>query len=191
MYVDNVYITAGYLIDDTFNDGTTGNAPGGWTVSGNATVAAVPNTNNKSVKFNDADAVNPVTADKTFPVLTGAMTVEYSLMSPDTPQLMGISLQDSSATMAVSVKFINGYLAYKDSSNNWVNLEPFTANKWYDIKIEADVQTDTFSLWVNGEREVSNQAFNVNVSSLSDLHFTTGNIPTGTMYVDNVFVTAG
>jgi hypothetical protein len=180
------------LMSADFNGLPTGSAPSGWTTNGPVTVEAVPDTDvDNDVKLVDADGVNSMNASKTFAPQYGTMTAEYSLMAPATANFSGATLENGSGSTAVMVKFKDGYVAYKNQSNSWVNLVPFAANTWYHVKIEADVQADTFSLWLNGEKLVNNQAFNTNVDSIGVIHFTTGGNYTGTLYVDNVYITAG
>ncbi|OQB14790.1 MAG: hypothetical protein BWY15_00944 [Firmicutes bacterium ADurb.Bin193] len=176
-----------YLIDDNFNNQSAGSTPTGWTVSGDVKVANIPSASDKSIKFNDTDA-STLTAVKGFAQQTGAITVEYDFMVPATVDFAGLQLEDGSGTTAIVLKTRYGQIAYKKSDDSWANLQAYNPNTWYSIRIEADVSTDTYSVYVNGVERANGVAFNRAVSSIEQIKFTTGSSYTGLMYVDNVKV---
>ncbi len=188
MYIDDPrVITGGYIMDKDFNAETSGSAPAGWTVDGDVKINNTPSSTNKSIKLNDTVAT-AVTASRAIGTQTGIVTAEYAFMVPTAVDWAGIHLEDSAAVGGVILKTKGGQITYKNSSGTWINLKPYTANTWYSIKVVADVATNTFDVYIDGEKLAADVQFTAAVDHISAVKFTTGTSQTTPLFIDNVMI---
>jgi hypothetical protein len=195
---DSAVTTASYtintggssLLTDNFNGGTTGSAPGGWTVSASsgttATVQAFPSSSDKSLRFTDTSTSNYSQASRTFAAQTGVVTLEFSFYA--SANWCRFFLR-SGSTIGVEMYTKDGQLIYRNSSGADVNITPYTANTWTTVRIVANASTDRFDVYVGGVLRGSNLTFRNAASNLDTVLFSSGGSSTGTNYIDNVLVT--
>jgi hypothetical protein len=89
---------------------------------------------------------------------------------------------------AVSVMTSGSNLIYKNSSGGDTVLQPYTANRWYNIRIVADPATDRANIYVDGVAKAHGVRFRNAVSSLTAFAASTGESSSGTYYLDDVTV---
>ncbi|OQB14074.1 MAG: hypothetical protein BWY15_01447 [Firmicutes bacterium ADurb.Bin193] len=181
----------GDLLFENFNEYTTNSAPPGWTVSGDVIVVADPNPKDKSMKLNDTSTTGGLSAIKTFRVQPGTVTVEYMFKVSGTKNLAGVDLRDSNGTSAVTVKTHNNAQISYNVQGVWTSLQSYSANTWYTIRIEANSETDTCSIYVDGVKRADNVPFNNSVSGISEARFSTGGSQDIQLFINNFRVTDG
>lgn len=183
------------LIDENFDSSTTGGAPAGWTVSAptdtSCTIAEVPSSTDKSMKFYDNSTSAYASASKNFTAQSGQVTWEFKFMVGATDKWEKFFMK-SGSTMAVEMFMSGSSLKYKNSSGQDVTVGSISTNTLYNVKVIADVGTDTFDVYFNGASTptLSGCTFRNAVSSVDNLLFGSGNSTTGTSYIDDVKVTA-
>lgn len=174
-------------IEDNFNNEATGSKPSTWTVKGNITVEEVPNADNKSMKIYDNNGRRHY-ASKYFEPMSDVTVAEFKLMTPDTKkQNAGFHL-NGDGIEAVTIKTKNGKIMYKKSKRGWINLQDYETNKWYDIKIVSNPNTNKCSVYIDGSLLLNDTDIPNPVSSFNEVKFETGTAYRGTMYVDDVKV---
>lgn len=181
------------LVNDTFDGGTTGQAPAGWAVTGSGgtvTVEEVPGAADKSMDVNDTSTTATVQAEKTFTAQTGTVTVEFEAKAGAIDQTVKLGYLYGGTTNAVSVYFRNsGHIYYYDG-NTYSSAQTFAANTWYTFKIVADVAADTYDLYIDDMNTpvVTGASFRNAVSSIDKIQFGSIDGETGKVHVNNVYI---
>mgnify|MGYP005836765193 CR=1 FL=1 len=181
------------LINDTFNEMTTGQAPAGWTISnsgGTVNVEYVPgSSSDRCIKQADNSTTADTKAVKSFYPQSGKFTAEFKMMMPSKVDTFNVNLKCGSTKAICFGTCNNGNLGYKNSSGTYVTLQNYNANQWYTIKIIADVATDKCDIYIDNTLKASQVAFANAVSSVDTFSADTASSNTGTMYIDNVKIT--
>jgi hypothetical protein len=183
------------LIDENFNSQTTGNQPSGWTVTNAAsttcTIAEIPSLSDKSMKFYDNNTAGFSQAQKAFTAQTGQITAEWKFMEESAAGKWPKFFFYSGGTVAIEMYVNPSFnLVYRDNTATDITVQGTVANTWYTVKIIAKPGTDTFDIYVNGTLKVTGAPFRNAVSNIDSALFGSGGSPTGTVYIDNVKVTA-
>lgn len=156
---------------EDFNTTETGKVPDGWAVDNPAdtslAVREIPSAENKSLEFISTDEVNRKTVAKNFPEkFTGKTEISFRL-NLDIMALGYVIFRDSAWASAIQFNYTttaNGELVFQAYNGaNYENLlqisDPDWRTKWYDVKILADVDSETFSVYINGNLEAENFNF--------------------------------
>jgi len=173
---------------------TTNAAPtNGWlssAPSGSVQVREYPFTQDKSVRIEKTNASTLATSlSRTLPGYSGKVAFEAKvLMRESAPFHVCPYIYDSSGTNpVVSIGFSNGNIvAFDKPSNSFQNIQPFNTNDWYMIRVVINTSTNTYDLFIDGVRKLSNAAVRNNASSLGKLLFHMDGSNVGTFYVDKV-----
>jgi hypothetical protein len=183
-----------FRVRDSFNTGTTGNAPTGWSTaasSGTIRIAEIPSTSDKSVWVNKASAAGNTTSGKALATpLTGIVTVQALVRAEQTAGWkMAPYIADSTGAQAVAVAFDGGYIkAYNGSA--LTNVQSFTPGVWYDIQAVLDTASGTFDLYIDGVRRITDGNFRNPVTNIKTVSFGIGDGHQGAFYYDDVKVLA-
>ncbi|WNR46077.1 right-handed parallel beta-helix repeat-containing protein [Paenibacillus roseipurpureus] len=176
------------LSADSFNGGTVGTAPTGWTSTiAGATVESYPSTADKSVRFQDASTTDALDLNKSFADQTGKLVIQYQFLQTTTTGEFKLYLKDGT-TNGISFFAKDGLFSYKNSSGAYPTVGTYAANEWYTVKVEADVATDLCTIYVNGTAVATNVGFGTALTKANGISFATGAAKTGTAYLNNVFV---
>ncbi len=156
---------------EDFNSTETGAVPDGWAVDNPAdtslSVQEFPSAENKSLEFVSTDEVNRKTVAKNFPEkFTGKTEISFRL-NLDIMALGYVIFRDSAWASAIQFNYTttaNGELVFQAYNGaNYENLlqisDPAWRTKWYDVKILADVDSETFNVYINGNLEAENFKF--------------------------------
>ncbi|MEH0985785.1 hypothetical protein [Micromonospora sp. CPCC 205556] len=173
---------------DTFDGATVGTTPAGWTVGGgggDATVADVAGTGDRSLRLTDTSTAAPVTATRSFGVTSATVVANARLRAAQTTAVVGLHL-DSVAGHTVTVAMDGAGRLYTYSGATRVDLGAYTANRWYDVRIVARPGTSTASVWIDGQRRATNLSFRVGATSLAAVQVGVAAGDTGTAWVDDV-----
>jgi hypothetical protein len=180
-----------YLIRDDFNETLENAAPDGYTIcldGGTIGAANVPGNGNRSIKFTDTSGSKAVTATKPIGAQTDFVIADFKVMLPAVSSYHSWNLKGDGNVNAVSVMTSGSNLIYKNSSGGDSVLQPFTANRWYNIRILADPGTDRANIYVDGVAKAHGVRFRNAVSSLTAFTASTGESSSGTYYLDDVTV---
>ena len=138
--VSEVYMYAGYVVNDEFRINAIGSTPYGWDVSGNVTVQKqVADLTAQSVgMFGNASAV------KKFDAASGKFIYETFVKTPS-GQSFVLSLKNGDEE-AVSVSVKNGTIKCAEQL-----VRKYNPNIWQLIRVEGDTEKGTALIKVNGK----------------------------------------
>ncbi len=182
-----------YLLNENFNSMTTNAAPtNNWTSSapsGSVPVRELPFAADKSVRIEKTSgSTNATSLSRTLPNYSGKVVFEAKVMMRETaPFHVCPYIYDANNNPVVSIGFSNGNIvAYDKPSSSFQNIQSFVANDWYMIRVVINTAGNTYDLFIDGVRKLSNAAVRTNSSVLGKLSFYMDSSKVGTFYVDNV-----
>lgn len=74
------------------------------------------------------------------------------------------------------------------NGGSWADKATYTTDTWYTVKVAANVETDKYDVYLNGQQIATNMAFENAVDKLNLLSFATFGAKTAEVYVDDVVV---
>ena len=193
-YIDDITVTEGALrLAETFEQDEVGSPAPGWVsndAGGTATVVAQEAPESKALELNKTNKAGVlVVARDLTPITKGS--VELRAMSA---QLNAVTqpliLQGNGTNIELSLHS-NGYIAYKNTQAAWVNVQRYTANTWYTLKVDFDTDADTYDLWIDGKKVASDLPFASSGGAVTQLKQYIYSNYLGVMRIDDVTVTAG
>lgn len=180
------------VVSENFNAQITGETPAGFAVSeGGGTVRTVelPEPSNKSVYLQDTSTSTNVALSKSFEPLAGGVTVEMKFMMPAYAGSTKVIRLKGSGKAAVILETKSDSVTYRHAGDTYEPLFQVTANKWVDLKIIADTDNDTASVYVDGELKIGNAPFYEAADRIDFLETFTPNGSVSSHYVDDLAVT--
>ena len=180
---------AATLLEEDFDDMTNDAAPAGWTTNtsgGTVTVQPVPSGSDKSVRLQKSSTPGYAAVSKKFPMQTsGKVVMEARVMAAETAGAKRIMARNySTANIAANIAFNNGQIRVNDATN----LQAFSANQWYDIKLELDLDSKTYEVFIDGVSKGSYSYFSSGADDIGEALFTVPPDHTGTFYISDVKV---
>lgn len=171
--------------------------PAEWTVSddgGPVVVSTVPTAEDPA---NQAmcvtrDTVNTsVSAAHGFATASGSITVEMRVRAGQTDHLSyGPVLRDSLGRTIIQLAFHHENGHFSALTSGWKGLAPYAANTWYDVRIEADTETDTYDLYWDGELVGEGEPFKTATDDIVDIRFNPYSWTTGSACYDDILIDA-
>ena len=171
---------------------TAGNPPGGWTVT-NATntsceIGSVSGETNKSIKLIDSNTSGATNVYKTFSEETENITIEFRYNTEATGKWSRLYLYDGTTkVIELYDSNVNG-LCYRNTSGSDIKIDDISADTWYTVRLEIDIQSNLFSVYLNGELKNTGCTFRRSASGIEAIAFESGGSFTGTSYFDDVYV---
>lgn len=188
--------TESVLVNSNFNGDITGGAPSGWTVGADAntsaTVAATTSSIDKVLKLDDNNTSGGFAqVTKSFAAQTGILTASWKFMEPSAGNWPKFFLRNGTTTAIELYADATG-LYYKTTSGTNVYVPGINTanNQWYNVKIVANIATDTCDIYVDGLLKVNNAPFKAAVSQIDTIQFGTGNSTNFDLYLDDIWVTS-
>ncbi len=191
---NNANAVGTYLLNENFNGMVTNAAPtGGWTsvaTSASVQVRDVPFAQDKSVRIEKSANTGESTISRSFTPQGGKVAFEAKvLMRESTPFHAVPYIYDGNGVAVVSIGFSNGNIvAYDKASSSFANIQGFSTNDWYLVRVVINTATNTYDLFIDGVRKLNNSPVRNNPTggTLGQLKFYMDGGNIGTMYVDNV-----
>jgi len=153
------------------------------------TIAAIPNSIDKSVKLSDTTTSENVALSQSFQAQTGIVTAEFRVMMPSVSSSFNIALSGEGGA-AVSIFSRTDHFAYKIGSSFYY-LHPMQDGVWYNIKLVANVSTKKCDIYVDSALRGTQTDFRYNtVSDISSFRVATSNGNMQVGYVDDTKVIA-
>jgi len=182
-----------YLLNENFNNMTTDAAPANWTsvaTSGSVVVRELPFAQDKSVRIQKLANSGESSLARAFPSQSGQVAFEAKiLMRESAPFHAAPYIYDGNGVVVVSVGFSNGNIvAFDKASNAFANIQTFTTSNWYMIRVVINTATNTYDLFIDGVRKLTNSPVRNNPTggTLGQVKFYMDGTNIGTMYVDRV-----
>ncbi|RTE10882.1 DUF7594 domain-containing protein [Paenibacillus whitsoniae] len=171
-----------YALNDNFNSQATGAAPSGWTTSGSiggsVTITEKPGLLDKSFRINrTATTSGQSYASKSFAPLNGIIKLKARTRFNATSSWFGAPFVfDSQGNTLIAIAFdASGNIVYKNSSGAWTTLQTYSSRAWYDLDMTLNTYTDTYDLYINGVKMLSQAPFVTPVSNIAKVQFYTEN----------------
>jgi len=179
-------------IDNDFNNGTSGSAPAGWTISAptntSVTVDNTPSTSDKSVKLYDNTTSALASMAKTFSAQSGNMTVEWRFKEATIGRWSRFFVRNGNTNAVELYVHDNGNLVYRNASALDTTVQAVSADTWYKVKLVVKPASGTYDIYVDNMTtpKVTNAPFRNSASSVDGVFFGTGSGYTGTTYINDV-----
>jgi hypothetical protein len=155
----NAVVTLGTLFEDDFTDSTqlTNYTS---TVSGDSTISIV-SVSDGSVRLTDKDTDNVgVTLTRAMEEQSGEMACEFRVKAGQTTNSLFCVANDADGKQACQIGFSGaGTLRYKYQSDEFTDIQSYSVGTWYTFRIEADVEKQTYSLWIDDELVLADSLF--------------------------------
>ncbi|OAS24549.1 S-layer homology domain-containing protein [Paenibacillus oryzisoli] len=189
--VDNVKLYK-QVVNDNFNLETSDAAPSKWTVTGSSImVQNTPSETDKSMRVDDSSATGEVKATIAFGAQSSRIVEEFDIkLDQKNQRVQAGYLYSGSTPVAVLYFDSDGKLRYYNS-NSSMTILTYNSNTWYHIKIDADLATNKFDVYVNDMNTpvVSQAVFKSGASSIDSVLFGSSDTSKAKFNVDNVTVT--
>jgi hypothetical protein len=201
-FYSTVTVPAPVLLDETFDAGTTGAAPAGWTVSAgtgsSVTVVDGPGRPGKSVLMHDASTTGGMaTMTHWFAPQTRAVTVKWDWKETSAGGWTRALVTGGSNTVVVDIatqQVAGGkQLAYRTPSGAWQVIQTVADDTWYSMKVIVDPSPPEgaapwVDIFVDGVRGAYHLPFLSAVVEVDHVYFQTNPTLTTDFYVDDVSV---
>lgn len=102
---------------------------------------------------------NELKATGTNPIIT--FEYSFSTNGAGSAQLMYIYGGANGSAIPVNMNIYNNYAFAQSSEGNLTFLQPWEADKWYDVKVLLDNDTKKFDLYLDGELVLEKKAYRV------------------------------
>lgn len=125
-------------------------------------------------------------AKKEFTAQSGKVTVESMIRVDGTGTLNGPVIGSSGGTTAVAVQIMGDREIIHSPGGVWKSIYPNSAGREYSIKVVIDTDTDTYDLYIDGNKIAENEALQ---NAVADIAFVSYDFKTaGIAYIDDVRV---
>lgn len=165
------------------------------------TLSGVTSANTITVVADPADAENQVLllndtlttgdavkADVVFEGQTGEVTATFRMRIGSASRFIINMMSDSTSYLGSRILLeTNGDMKYRNGSS-WVTFGTYELNTWYDVKIVANVSTNTYALYVNDAEIATGISFESTLSKVNILQFATFGANSAEVYIDDVDV---
>ncbi|MHA6480737.1 S-layer homology domain-containing protein [Paenibacillus sp. strain BS8-2] len=185
------------LLEDHFDDQETGAAPQHYAIleeSGTLTVAELPSSTDKSIRFFD-DRSGIVLGDRTFEGQTAIAGASFDFMQESKANSVKVfrltsgagAGSTSNSYAAVAIETNGGHLAYRTNGGYVPFLMNYEAGVWYAISIVANLATGKADIYVDGELALEQIGLFNTVADIAVIQsFTANNNSANAYYLDNV-----
>jgi hypothetical protein len=173
----NTLTGLGSLFEDAFDSEEVGAQPAGYlcdTNGGTVAIINIPGNGNRSVRMRDSDISNSYGAamSKSIGEQSGVVACEFRIKAGQTSNSLFFNFLDASANKACQIGFSgNGNLRYYYQSGEYTDIDIYTVGTWYTFRIEADVEKQTFSVWIDGELVLGESLFFKPTGNLTTFQF--------------------
>lgn len=159
-------------------------------LGGTVKVVDEPSDSDQSLKLEDINA-DAVSAARYFSTQSDVMITEFRAKFSAADKIAYMKLRKNSNDIIGIRSYSNGMLQYCTGGSNYSDIQSYTSNTWYDFKIVADIITDTYDIYINGDLKASGLNFPASTDSLDNIMFATHSTSSGySISVDNINITA-
>lgn len=178
------------VLESNFDDDAIGQAPIGFEVSeggGTVQVVDVPGAGSRSVYLHDTSEETNVILSQSFEPLTSEAAVELRFMMPEYGSATKVARIKGNGKQAVVIETKNDAITYRHGDDTYEPLVTVEENKWYVIRIEANVSADTASVYIDGVLAIENAPFyDAAADEIDFIESYTANSGTKSHYLDDV-----
>ncbi|TDF96161.1 S-layer homology domain-containing protein [Paenibacillus piri] len=188
--------TSGFIVNDDFTSTATGSLPAGWDYilagAGTAAVAEVPSAADKSLSLKVTNKSDAAEVDRIFPGVGGKVAIEARVMTTGDQFSVAPYIYNNNDKAVMKFGFRSGYFVAIGATKS-INTKPFTANRWYDVKIVMNTGANTYDLWIDGDKQDIDREdlivpFGGAATGITRVMFKADNSNASTSYVNNLKV---
>lgn len=178
-------------VNDDFEWDVVGGFPSNWYCQESDYVSVTNKSENNYVSINKNKSDGSAEIIKYFQPLSNKMTFEADIMSEETSgEKIGPDLRTSvyrDNTSVIKMRMNNGAIYTTDGGSS-VRLMDFTAGKWYKVKLDIDLDSGEYDVYIDGTLLRAGCSVNTNIYSghIGQVHFGFETGKSGTMGIDNV-----
>ena len=195
--IDNLMLySANSIASDNFDsyaNGSTLSDQGGWTTTGESTYGTVTVSNAQSVSASNSMLITKNTSSgnlyttKSLTASNNTITCEADVRPAQTTvTFQACRLQDSGTIRALVTFSTNGYIYGYNGTGNYT-MQTYSANAWYHVRVDANMQTKQYSIYIDNTQKSSNLAFySSSAAQINQVAFLSNGTTAGTAYIDNV-----
>jgi hypothetical protein len=137
-------------------------------------VAAFPNNIDKSLMLNDKEPYDYARAVRVFPE-SKTVTAQFDIYPEQNDNgRIEIELLNKTGYRPVRISLANNGMIQFVNGNKIIDLMPYGSDKWMNIKINADVSSGKYKLWINQKEVLKEADFAEQVNELQRISFRTG-----------------
>ncbi|MFK7696811.1 glycosyl hydrolase [Paenibacillus sp. HJGM_3] len=186
----SLLIPTAAVYSEDFQGTTVGQLPAGWTATTGANAVTVAADSGGNRYLSTTENANSVTneAKVGFTPLTDDVSMEMRILAQQTTGSAWFTLRDSNGVKAVELAFDQNRLARKLPDNTHSTLQNYTANQWYDIRVEIDMSAQVYDVEINGVPMASGVALMNAVSDIAEFGVSTYRFQSGTFLVDDIVI---
>lgn len=126
------------------------------------------------MEMRGARSYNKGSVLKRIAALSGPVNVEYKFKVSERGDFEH-GFKDNYGNIGAEICFgTDGKIRVKNSAGNYVNIGKYDRNKWYDVRVEINTDTDCFSLYLNDSLIKADLPLDNNFHYFNELEFTDG-----------------
>lgn len=183
------------LVSDDFESAPVGAPPPGWTVADSggsivvSNIATSQDPNNRAMCLTRSTVNTPLNAHVNFGPVDGEATIEVRLRAAQTDALFyGPVLQDSLGHDVIQLGFHHENGKFSGLTSGWTGFVAYQANTWYDLRVEADTNADTYDLYWNDALIRVGEPFKTAADDLAVLKFNAYSWRLGSACYDDIVI---
>lgn len=155
---------------------------------GSVSMQSSPQESTKSLRLQDTSRTAGVWALRKFPKQSQQLGFEFRVRYGQAADgfAMGLLGGDKPAILMYT---LGGKIVCETSDKDSKSLQTYEANKWYTIRISADVKNKKYNVYVDGVQRGEGLTFRNSVDGIDAWQAEIPNITTGAMYLNALKVT--
>ncbi|OAS16438.1 Ig-like domain-containing protein [Paenibacillus oryzisoli] len=200
--VPNVMASSDDVFVENFDTNTLGVKPANWTGNPPAADAPAPVPYiAKATVENLADYPSPLLKFEKNGKSTGNLQIErafagassqsvftYKVRAEQTSGTVYLPSPKSGATAMAKFAMNGGNFQYmKKGASTWTTIQAFTSATWYEVKLLLNSDTDTFDVYINNERKLTNEPM-AETGSVTSFYLGLYKDTIGTAYFDDFHI---
>lgn len=154
VYMDNLKVAPlTYSAYETFDELETGTTPNSFNVRkyiGDVSVVEFPGSGDKSLRMLDDSTKQMMEISKIFPQRNEAMRWSMRVMLTKEGDNLAFKLSDKNGTTILWMLAENGEFRFKTQGGRNIPLQPYQLQRWYDIEVVVDPETDRATVYIDG-----------------------------------------
>lgn len=166
-----------YYVYDHFNNYSTGDVPGMWSVlNGNGSVSISNHEDKSQDKFihieKTAAGGGRTSAEITFEPLAGSVAIEAKIKAGEGPTVkLAPYIYDGVGNIAASIMFdSDGYIKARTGSS-WTSVQKYEVDEWYKLKMVLNLNDDTFDLTIDDNEKLVDAHLRTSVEAINRIEF--------------------
>ncbi|MGG1517414.1 Ig-like domain-containing protein [Paenibacillus oryzisoli] len=161
------------VFSENFDSSTLGQKPASWTGNppaadasaptpyvAKATVETLAGYDSQTLKFEkNGKSTGNLLLERAFAASGAKSVLTYKVRAEQTNAAVYLPWPKSGTTTLAKLALNGGNFQYmKKGASTWTTIQPYASGTWYNIKLVLDADSDTFTLYVNGEKLLTNES---------------------------------